>query len=97
VGPLTVSEIATTSQTLSSANYNQFFYVTNVGFNAITFPATTATTAGGNYWTIRNATANTLIITLTNTLTLVSPFYIPSSNSATFVISSVSANTLLVV
>jgi hypothetical protein len=46
---------------------------------------------------LRNATTNTLSITLTNTLTLTSPFYIPSSNSATFAISSVSSNTLLVV
>jgi hypothetical protein len=46
---------------------------------------------------MRNATAVTLTITLTNTLSLTSPFYIPSSNSATFAISSVSSNTLLVV
>jgi hypothetical protein len=94
---LTINEITGTSQTLSSSNYNQFFYITNAGFNAITFPSTTATSAGGNYWTVRNATAVTLTITLTNTLSLTSPFYIPSSNSATFAISSVSSNTLLVV
>ena len=94
--PLVINEVTGTSQTVSSANYGQFFYITNSGFNSITFPATTSTSDGGNYWAFRNATAVTLTITLTNTLSLTSPYYIPSSNSVTFAISSVSANTLLV-
>jgi hypothetical protein len=90
-----VTETSATSATLSSANYNTFFYLTNAGFNAITLPTTTATTAGGNYWTLRNATATSLSITVTNTLTLTSPLVIPPANSQTLVISGASANTIL--
>jgi hypothetical protein len=93
---LNVQEISGTSLTLAASNYNNYFYVTNSAFNSITFPASTAIVNGGSFWTLRNATGVVLSITLTNTLTLSSPFNIPSSNSATFVISSVSANTLLV-
>jgi hypothetical protein len=93
---LTVSETTGTSATFSSGNYNTVFYVTNSGFNSITLPASTATSAGGNYWTIRNATNTQLSITLTNTLNLTSPFLLPSSYTQTFVISAVSANTILI-
>ena len=92
---ITVSEVSGTSQTLSSANYNTFFYLSNSGFNAVTLPSTTATSDGGNYWTLRNATTNYLSITLTNTLTLVSPLTIPPENSVTLVVSGTSANTIL--
>jgi hypothetical protein len=93
---ISVQEITGTSLTLAASNYNSYFYVTNSAFNSITFPASTSIANGGSFWTLRNATSVVLSITLTNTLTLSSPFNIPSSNSATFVISSVSANTLLV-
>lgn len=92
---ITVSEVTGTSQTLSSANYNTFFYLTNSGFNAVTLPASTATTAGGNYWALRNATSSSFSITLTNTLSLTSPLVIPPGNTQTLVISGVTSNTIL--
>lgn len=92
---IVVAENATTSQTLSSANYNTFFYLSNSGFNAITLPASTSTADGGNYWTLRNGTSTYLSITLTNTLTLTSPLVIPPGNSVTLVVSGTSANTIL--
>lgn len=92
---IVVVENTGTSQTLSSANYNTFFYLTNSGFNAVTLPATTATSDGGNYWTLRNATNTSLSITLTNTLTLVSPLVIPATNTQTLVVSGSAANTIL--
>jgi hypothetical protein len=95
VSPISVSEVSGTSLTLASSNYNTFFYLTNPGFNAATLPASTVTSAGGNYWTLRNATQNYLSVTLTNTLTLTSPLSIPPENSATLVISGVSSNTIL--
>lgn len=93
--PITITEVTGTSATLSSSNYNTYFYITNTGFNTVTLPSTTATSAGGNYWTLRNATGSQLSITLTNTLNLVSPLVIPSSNAQTLAISAASANTIL--
>jgi len=90
-----VQEVSGTSLTLGSSNYNTYFYITDSAFNAVTLPATTATSAGGSFWSLRNATAGNLSITLTNTLTLVSPLVIPSGNSTTLTISGVSANTIL--
>lgn len=92
---ITVNEVTGTSQTLSSSNWNQYFYVTNSGFNAVTLPASTVTTDGGRFWTLRNATNTTLSITLTNTLSLTSPLLIPSLNATTLVISGASSNTIL--
>ena len=92
---LTISEVTGTSQTLSSANYGTYFYLTNSGFNAITLPSTTATSDGGKYWVLRNATSTYLSITLTNTLNLTSPLNIAPANSLTLSISGVSANTIL--
>lgn len=92
---ITVSEVTGTSQTLSSANYNTYFYLTNSGFNALTLPASTATSAGGNFWALRNASGTSLSITLTNTLNLTSPLLIPSSNTQTLAISGASSNTIL--
>ncbi len=94
-GGLTVNEVTGTSQTLSSSNWNQYFYLTNSGFNAVTLPATTATSNAGYFWTLRNATNSYLSITLTNTLTLSSPLVIPPSNATTLAISGVSSNTIL--
>jgi hypothetical protein len=95
VSPILVSEVTGTSQTLSSSNYNTFFYLTNAGFNAVTLPATTATTAAGNYWGLRNATSSYLSITLTNTLSLTSPLVIPPANTQTLAISGATSNTIL--
>jgi hypothetical protein len=81
--------------TLSSSNYNTIQYITNAAFNGITFPASTATSAGGNYWTLRNATNTQLSITVTNVLNLTTPLILPSNFTQTFVISSVTASTLL--
>lgn len=92
---LTVSEVSATSLTLSSSNWNKYFYLTNVGFNAVTLPVSTATTDAGNYWTLRNATSQYLSITITNTLSLTSPLTIPPQTSVTLTISGVSANTIL--
>lgn len=84
-----------TSLTLSTANDNQMFHLRNSGFNAITLPATTSTSDGGGYWTLRNATPTTMSITITNTLTLTSPLVVPGLSSATLVISPEAANTVL--
>ena len=92
---IVVSELTGTSLTLASSNYNTFFYLTNAGFNAATLPASTAITAGGNYWALRNATNSYLSITLTNTLSLTSPLVIPPSNTQTLVISAATSNTIL--
>jgi collagen type II alpha len=92
---ITVQEISGTSITLASSNYNNYFYITNSAFNSVTLPGTTATSAGGNLWSLRNATTTNLSITLTNTLTLVSPLVIPSANSTTLVISALTSNTIL--
>ena len=92
---ITVSEVTGTSQTLSSANYNTFFYLSNSGFNAVTLPASTAIADGGNYWTLRNGTQTSLSITLTNNLSLTTPLVIAPENTSTLVISGVSSNTIL--
>lgn len=94
-GGINVQEITGTSLTLAASNYNNYFHVTNTGFNAMTLPSATAITLGGLFWSIRNATAGNLSITLTNTLTLTSPLVIPSGNSATLAISGVTANRIL--
>jgi len=95
VSPIAISEVTGTSQTLSSSNYNTFFYLTNPGFNAVSLPSTTATSAGGNYWALRNATSSYLSITLTNTLSLTSPLVIPPANTQTLAISGATSNTIL--
>jgi collagen type VII alpha len=92
---LVVTEVTGTSATLSSANYNQFLYLTNSGFNALTLPATTATVDGGSFWTLRNATSSSLSMTLTNTLSLTSPLVVPPSNSQTLTVSATASNTIL--
>jgi hypothetical protein len=93
--PISVTEVSGTSLTLASSNYNQYFYLTNAGFNALALPSTTATTAGGNYWSLRNATGSSMSITLTNTLNLPSPLILPSSNTQTLVVSGATSNTIL--
>jgi hypothetical protein len=94
-GIVNVIETSGSSLTLSSSNYNSLFYLTSNGFNAVTLPSTTATSNGGNYWTLRNATNNYLSITLTNTLSLTSPLVIPPSNATTLTVSRVTSNTIL--
>jgi hypothetical protein len=93
---LVVNEVTGTSSTFTSSNWNQYFYITNGGFNALTLPASTSTANVGKFWTIRNATNNYLSITLTNTLSLSSPLIIPPQNAVTLVISGVTANTFLI-
>jgi hypothetical protein len=92
---LTVTETNATSLTLSLANDNGYFYLTNSMFNAVTLPASTSTADGGAFWTLRNASSNYLSVTVTNTLTLASPLVIPISNAITLVVSAVSNNTVL--
>lgn len=93
--PITVVEVTGTSLTLSSSNYNTYVYLTNSGFNAVALPSSTATSAGGNFWALRNATNTSLSITLTNTLNLTSPLIIPSANTQTLTISGTTSNTIL--
>ncbi len=92
---ITINEVSGTSQTLSSSNWNQYFYLTNSGFNALTLPSSTATSDAGRFWTLRNATNAYLSVTLTNTLSLTSPLAIPSSNAVTLAISGSTSNTIL--
>ena len=94
-GLVNVIETSGSSLTLASSNYNSLFYLTSNGFNAVTLPSATATSNGGNYWTLRNATNNYLSITLTNTLSLVSPLVIPPYNATTLTVSRVTSNTIL--
>ena len=92
---ITINEVTGTSQTLSSSNWNQYFYLTNSGFNAVTLPASTATSDAGRFWTLRNASGAYLSITLTNTLSLTSPLTIAPANATTLAISGVTSNTIL--
>jgi hypothetical protein len=92
---MSITETSATSLTLSSENWNRFFYITNTGFNSVTLPVTTSVTDAGNFWTLRNASSNYLSITLTNTLNLVSPLPIPPGNSSTIAISGETSNTFL--
>jgi hypothetical protein len=93
--PFVVSELSGTSLTLASNNTNRSFYLTNSGFNALSLPSAINRFDGGTYWSIRNATASQLTITLTNTLNLTSPLIIPSSNTQTLVVSRDVCNTIL--
>ena len=91
-----VTEVSGTSLIVDlSSNYNRNYYISNSGFNSLTLPSATPTTFGGVYWTLRNATAANLSITVTNTLTLASPLVIPSYNIQTLVVSDQCANTIL--
>jgi len=90
-----ITESSATSLTLTSSNWNMFFFLTNSGFNAVTLPSSTSTTDGGNFWTLRNATNNFVSVTLTNTLNLTSPLVIPSMNTSTIAISGATSNTFL--
>jgi hypothetical protein len=92
---MSITETSATSLTLSSSNWNRFFYITNTGFNAVTLPSSTIIADGGNFWTLRNASANYLSITLTNTLNLTSPLVIPPGNTSTIAISGETSNTFL--
>jgi hypothetical protein len=93
--PLTVTEVSATSLTISTVNSNRSFYLTNSGFNALSLPSSLCNFLGGTYWSLRNATASSMSITLTNTLNLTSPLIIPSSNTQTLVVSRDTSNTLL--
>ena len=93
--PLFISEISGTSLTIANSNANRSFYLTNSGFNALTLPTITRNHDGGTYWSLRNATASSMSITLTNTLNLTSPLVIPSSNTQTLVISRDTCSTIL--
>jgi hypothetical protein len=91
-----VTEVSGTSLTIDlSSNFNRNFYLTNTGFNALSLPAATPQSFGGVYWTLRNATATNLNVTLTNTLSLASPLIIPALNTQTLVVSDQSTNTIL--
>ena len=91
-----VTEVGTTSLVVDlSSNYNRNYYISNSGFNALTLPASTPTSFGGVYWTLRNATPSSLSVTLTNTLALASPLVIPAYNIQTLVVSDQCANTIL--
>jgi hypothetical protein len=90
-----VSEVSGTSLTLGTGNLNRSFYLTNSGFNALALPSVTNAYDGGTFWSLRNATGTTMSITLTNTLNLVSPLILPSSNTQTLVVSRDTSNTLL--
>jgi hypothetical protein len=92
---LVVTEVSGTSLTLSSSNTGRSFYLTNSGFNAMSLPSSVNRFDGGSYWSLRNATASQLTITLTNTLNLTSPLIIPSSNTQTLVVSRDTSNTIL--
>lgn len=73
-----------------------YYNITVPDFNALTLPATTTSNVdGGAFWVLRNNTAYTLTITVTNTLTITSPLVIPSRNTSTLVVSPASNNTIV--
>jgi hypothetical protein len=82
-----------------SANYqayaNTYIYITNGGFSNLTLPAVTATTAGGTFFQLKNATSAYLSVTVNATLSLTSPVVIGPSNAVAFVVSPSNANTML--
>jgi len=88
-----------TSLNLSSNVTNTsgtYYNITVADFNALTLPATTTSNVdGGAFWVLRNNSAYTLTITVTNTLTLASPLIIPSKNTSTLVVSPASNNTIV--
>ena len=95
ISPISVTETATGALTLSSANYNTYFYLTDSGFNSVVLPNTTSTSAGGNYWVICNATGGYLTITVStggSTTYPANPLVIPPGNNQTIVISAGTAN-----
>lgn len=95
-GRLPVSVVTATTQALTfGSNDNSYFYITNSSFSNITTPGATTTGQGGCFWQFRNATSSFLSVTLTNSLSLVSPISIAPNNSVTLVVSPVSNNTLL--
>lgn len=94
---LTLVRPTGTSITLSSETYSAIVYISDSQFSAITLPSTTATSDGGNYWTLRNATNVHLSISVTNTLSLVSPLVLPPESSLSLVISSTDADTILLI
>lgn len=94
---LTLVRPTGTSITLSSETYSAIVYISDSQFSAITLPSTTATSDGGNYWTLRNATNVHLSISVTNTLSLVSPLVLPPESSLSLVVSSTDADTILLI
>jgi hypothetical protein len=97
-GRLPVYVVSTTTLDLS-ANYtayaNTYVYLTNSGFSNLTLPAVTATSSGGTFFQLKNATSSYLSVTVNATLTLTSPVVIPPSNAVSLVVSPNSANTML--
>jgi hypothetical protein len=93
-----ISNVNGTSLDLSSTgmpNFGTYYYITNSGFNSLTFPTTSATSNGGAFWSLRNSTSTTLSILLSNTLSLTSPLTIPPQNSLTLVVSDLCANRIV--
>jgi hypothetical protein len=88
--------VTATSLTVTLLTALTTFYITNSGFNSITLPSTTATTDGGLYWTLRNATYTTLSITVAGANgSVLTPLILPGLSSATLVVSSAATNTVL--
>ena len=92
---LTVVEVSDTSQTITVADSNRYFYITNSLFSQIATPASTSTADGGKFWSFRNATNGYLSVALTNALGLTSPISIPPGNSVSLIVSAVTNSKVL--
>ena len=85
--PLTLSSITATTATLSAPSYGYYYYITNSGFSNLTLP-TSAPTAAGQFWVLRNTTATYLSVTVANpTTSITSPVSIAPQTSLTIVVS----------
>jgi hypothetical protein len=97
-GRLPVFIVSTTTLDITTnfaAYANTYFYITNSAFSNVSLPASTATSNGGTFFQLKNATSSYLSVTVNATLTLTSPVVIPPSNAVTLVVSPNAANTML--
>jgi collagen type VII alpha len=88
-----VSNIATSTLTVTSGTFGVYYSLENPTFSNITLPVSTVSADGGAFWVFRNNTGVYMNITLTNTLTIASPVTLPPSNNVTIVLSTISNNT----
>jgi len=87
--------VSGSSLILTSASLNTHYYITSASFASLTLPSTTATTQGGGFWQLKNATTSFLSIALPIRLGLTSPLIIPPLDDVTLVVSPVSPDTVL--
>ena len=80
-----------TTPAISTATYGTYYNLTNSGMTALGLPTTPTDT--GAFWVLRNNTASSLSLTLTNPSNLTSPLVIAPSISTSIVVSGIGGNT----